>query len=100
MPMDYMNRESPEIKSLFSRLRILEQVLKEVTEKFRPSINDERYLTSEEVCQYLHISLRTLQTLRNTRQIPFTIVGERTILYPESGIRDTLMQNYREVRKL
>lgn len=99
MPMDYMNRESPEVKSLFSNLRTLEQVLKEVTEKFRPSINDERYLTSEEVCQYLHISLRTLQTLRDTRQIPFTIVGERTILYPESGIRDTLMQNYREVRK-
>ena len=54
-----------------------------------------RYLTGAEVCEYLHISPRTLQTLRDTRQIPFTVVSERNILYPESAIRETLTKNYR-----
>ena len=33
--------------------------------------------------------------LRNTRRIPFTVVGERTFLYPETGIREILQTNYR-----
>ncbi len=51
-----------------------------------------------EVCEYLHISPRTLQTLRDTRQIPFTVVSERNILYPESAIRETQTKNYRPTR--
>ena len=64
-------------------------------DNYRPSVLGERYLTGDEVCEYLHISSRTLQTLRGTRQIPYTVVGERTIIYPEAEIRETLCKNYR-----
>ena len=94
-----MDRENEELKKLFSHIRILEEFIKVASEKLRPSIKDERYLTSEQVCEYLHISIRTLQTLRDSRQIPFTMVGNRTILYPESGIREALMRNLRSIRK-
>ena len=95
MLMDYLSRESHEVKTALSQIECAERTMQAVAEHYQPSIRQERYLTGEEVCEYLHISVRTLQTLRDTRQIPFTVVGERTILYPEAGIRETLMQNYR-----
>ena len=64
-------------------------------DSYRPSVMGERYLTGEEVCGYLHISPRTLQTLRDTRQIPYTVISGRVFLYPETGIRETLCRNYR-----
>ena len=53
------------------------------------------WLDSTEVCQILQISPRTLQTLRDRRQIPFTVLGNRLLLYPESGIRAVLDRNLR-----
>lgn len=40
-----------------------------------------------------------LQNLRDTRQIPFTVIDGRNIIYPESGIRETLLNNMRHVEK-
>ena len=34
-------------------------------------------------------------TLRDRRQIPFTVLGNRLLLYPESGIRAVLDRNLR-----
>jgi excisionase family DNA binding protein len=42
-------------------------------------------LTSEEVCNILNISKRTLQNWRNSHIIRFVQYG-RKILYPEAGI--------------
>lgn len=64
-------------------------------DNYRHSVMHERYLTGDEVCEYLHISPRTLQTLRDMRQIPYTVISERLFLYPESGIRETLYKNYK-----
>lgn len=94
MPMDYLNQESDEVKAAFSQIDRAERTMRIAAEHYRPSIRQERYLTGEELCDYLHISVRTLQTLRDRRKIPFTVVGERTILYREAGIRDVLMKNY------
>ena len=95
MSWDYLNSESEEVKAAFSRIKEAERALQKAMDNYRPSVLGERYLTGNEVCDYLHISPRTLQTLRDTRQIPYTVVGERTIIYPEEGIRDTLCKNYR-----
>lgn len=100
MALDYLSPESDEVKEALSYIRETEQALKTTAENYRPTIREERYLSSAEVCQYLHVSLRTLQTLRDTRQIPFTLVGERIILYPENGIRETLLNNLRPVKEL
>lgn len=100
MALDYLSPESDEVKEALSYIRETEQALKTAVENYRPTIREERYLNSAEVCEYLHVSLRTLQTLRDTRQIPFTLIGERIILYPETGIRETLLNNLRPVKEL
>ena len=52
----------------------------------------------EEVCELLHISKRTLQTLRDEGSIPYTTIGGK-ILYPESVLYETLRKNYRNYRR-
>lgn len=102
MPLDYLNEASDEIQRLFARLDGVELTLRKASEERRPMIGEERYLTGEEryltgeeVCTRLHLSPRTLQTLRDRRQIPFTVLGNRLLLYPESGIRAVLDRNIR-----
>ena len=51
----------------------------------------------EDVCSLLHVSKRTLQTLRDEGAIPYTSIGGK-ILYPESALYDTLRKNYRNYR--
>lgn len=96
MAMDYLTKESDEVRQALSSLDRTALVLRQAAENYSPSIQSERYLTGEEVCEYLHISPRTLQTLRDTRQITYTTVSDRVFLYPEMGIREVLQQNRRE----
>ena len=95
MSMDYLTPESDEVKQAFVRLGQIERALCRAAENYVPPIREERDLTGRDVGDYLHISPRTLQTLRDTRQIPYTAVSDRVFLYPESGIRETLCKNYR-----
>ncbi|MBE5048856.1 MULTISPECIES: helix-turn-helix domain-containing protein [Alistipes] len=92
---DYLTMESEEVKSIFTAIDQARKTLQLAAANYRPLIGPEHYLTGTEVCEYLHISPRTLQTLRDTRQIPFVAISERNILYPESAIRETLTKNYR-----
>ena len=64
MAMDYLTKESEEVRQAFSSLDRTALVLRQAAENYSPSIQSKRYLTGEEVCEYLHISPRTLQTLR------------------------------------
>ena len=95
MSWDFLNSESEEVKKDFSQISETEKALRKAIDNYRPSVMKERYLTGEEVCAYLHISTRTLQNLWDSRQIPFTVIGGRNIIYPESGIRETLLKNLR-----
>ena len=89
---------TPEEKKRLARA-LKETALRKAIDNYRPSVMKERYLTGEEVCAYLHISPRTLQNLRDTQQIPFTVIGGRNIIYPESGIRETLLDNMRHIEE-
>lgn len=93
--MDYLTIESDEVREALALLARAERAIRKAVENHVPSIRGERYLSGEDVCWFLHISPRTLQTLRDTRQIPFTVVSDRVFLYPESGIREVLKRNYR-----
>ena len=95
MSWDYLNSEREDVKRAFSQISETEKALRKALDNYRPSVMKERYLTGEEVCAYLHISPRTLQTLRDTRQIPYTAVSDRVFLYPEAGIRKVLIRNLR-----
>lgn len=96
MAMDYLTKESEEVRQVFSSLDRIERALQAASANYTPSIENECYLIGEEVCEYLHISPRTLQTLRDTRQITYTTVSDRVFLYPETGIREVLERNRRE----
>lgn len=90
----YIGFESEEFKELEGQI---EQVLNDtqsVRDKYRPSLADKRYLSGEEVMEYLHISPRTLQNLRDNRIICYTTIGGK-ILYPENELEQVLHQNYR-----
>lgn len=95
MELDYLTMDSDEVKRAFALIGETERIVKTAAENYVPSIRKERYLTGNEVCDYLHVSPRTLQTLRDTRQIPYTAVSGRVFLYPESGIKEVLKRNYR-----
>ncbi|NDV67708.1 helix-turn-helix domain-containing protein [Dysgonomonas sp. 25] len=90
----YIGFESEEFKELE---RQIEQALNDtqsVRDKYRPSLADKRYLSGEEVMEYLHISPRTLQNLRDNRTICYTTIGGK-ILYPENELEQVLHQNFR-----
>ncbi|MDH6310084.1 hypothetical protein M2451_002974 [Dysgonomonas sp. PFB1-18] len=90
----FINYESDEFKELS---RQIEQALcdvQDVRDKYRPSLADKHYLTGEQVMEYLHISPRTLQSLRDKRMICYTTIGGK-ILYPENELEEVLHQNYR-----
>ena len=95
MTSDYLTMESEEVKAFFAFIDRAVETLRLADKNYRPTIGMENYLTGDEVCDLLHISSRTLQTLRDMRQISFTVISERNILYPEAGIREILMRNYR-----
>jgi hypothetical protein len=90
---DLLTKESVEFKELIGRIRTAHKSVMAVRERHKPTIADERYLTGEEVMEYLHISPRTLQNLRDNRLIPFTTIGGK-ILYPERDLQKVLMDNY------
>lgn len=97
--MDYLNSESEEVKRLFGLLGKIEKSVDVALNRHVPSIGSERYMSGNDVCNYLGISPRTLQTLRDTRRIPFTVISGRIILYPEAGIKEMLLENLREAEK-
>ncbi len=98
MESDYLTMESEEVRELLAMIDRAEETLQLADKNYRPPVGAENNLTGSEVCDLLHISHRSLQTLRDTRQIPFVAISERNILYPESAIRELLMQHYRPVQ--
>lgn len=93
MESDYLTAESADVKRVYADIDQIEETLRITIQKYKPSICEERYLSGEQVCTLLHITSRTLQTLRDTGQIAFTVVSDRTFLYPEKNIKDILENN-------
>ena len=60
---------------------------------YKPQMNGERYYTTEEVCQMLKITKRTLQQYRDDGVIPFVALPGK-MLYRESDLRAALEKNY------
>lgn len=98
MESDYLTMESEEVRELLVMIDRAEETLQLADKNYRPPVGAENNLTGSEVFDLLHISPRTLQMLRNRRQIPFVAISERNIFYPESAIRETLTKNYRPVQ--
>ena len=95
---EIITKDSEEFKELTGWIRRAGKAAEEATARIRPTIADEHYLTGDDVCERLHISKRTLQTLRDEGAIPYTTIGGK-ILYPESALYETLRKNYRNYRQ-
>ena len=94
---DILTWESDEIRELFDQLKKIEEEINLAKENYHPSIASDYYLTGEDVRRILHISVRTLQNLRDTRQIPYTVIGGK-YLYPEEELLKAMKKNYRNCR--
>jgi hypothetical protein len=90
----FIGFESEEFKKLTGQMKQARSDAQDVRDKHRPTLADKRYLSRDEVMEYLHISLRTLQPLRDKRIIGYTAIGDK-ILYPEEELHQVLYQNYR-----
>ena len=95
---EIITKDSEEFKELAGWMKKIGRSVEAATARIRPTIADEHYLQGEEVCELLHISKRTLQTLRDEGGIPYTTIGGK-ILYPESVLYETVRKNYRNYRR-
>lgn len=89
----FISYTSEEFRELSGQIEQALLHVEEIREKYRPTLADKRYLNAEEVMDYLHVSPRTLQTLRDKRIIGFTVIGGK-ILYPEEKLMQVLQDNY------
>lgn len=62
-------------------------------DKNKPNIDLEHLLDGQDIMQMLHVSPRTLQTLRSNDTIPYTRIG-RKIYYLREDIERILRDNY------
>ena len=95
---EIITKDSEEFKELTGWMKKIGKSVEAATARIRPAIADEHYLRGEDVCEMLHISKRTLQTLRDEGAISYTTIGGK-ILYPESALYETLRKNYRNYRQ-
>lgn len=91
---DVIRKDSEEFKQLLNRIESARAGVRTAAKNHRPILDGEYYLSGGEIMEYLHVSPRTLQTLRDTHTIGFTTVMGK-ILYPERELNRVLLENYR-----
>lgn len=91
--MDLLTNEAEEIISYKEMITRLRNRIEEILKNYRPIMNGEIYLSSEDLCKLLHISKRTLQQYRDDNILPYIQIGGK-IIYKESDILNILEQNY------
>lgn len=90
---DVITCETPEYRKLAATMQNTMRIADKLMKKVRPSLLNERYLTTEQVMEHFHISRRALQNYRDKGLIPYTSIGGN-ILYPEAKINQVLEKNY------
>ena len=93
MPEEIITRDSAAFKELYRDIVKAIRAVDILIDTHRPTIGNELYLTSEEICSIFSISKRSLQNYRDNRQIPYTTLGGK-ILYPQSSLYKLLEQHY------
>ena len=78
---------------MLDELSTLSDYIRTMRTHYKPQMNGERYYTTEEVCQMLKITKRTLQQYRDDGVIPCVALPGK-MLYRESDLRAALEKNY------
>ena len=90
--MELINKDTPQVKEFISSLDSMLDGIESIVKHYKPHLNEERFLSNNEVSKKLNVSLRTLQEWRDTGLIPFIQIKGK-IIYRQSDI-DKLLQKY------
>lgn len=84
---EIITKDSEEFKKLTGWIKKAGKSVEDATARIRPTVADEHYMTGDDVCAMLHISRRTLQTLRDEKLVPYTTIGGGTALPGKFPVR-------------
>lgn len=91
--MELITKDDPFMVKLTENSKRAIAILEALKKKHKPILNGETYLTDQEVSEKLKVSRRTLQDYRNSKKIPYIILGGK-VLYKESDIEKMLKNGY------
>ena len=91
--MDLLTNEAEEIIVYQKMIVQLRNRIEEILINYRPLMNGEIYLSTQDVCKLLHISKRTLQQYRDDKILPYIQIGGK-IIYKQSDLFAVLEKNY------
>lgn len=98
--MNYNRLEGNELQFVAERKeleiyfdKVVRQILRDEIPKLLEQLGKKEWLTKKELEELTGWSSRTIQHMRDTRQIPYSQHG-RKILYPRDGIMEFLKGNY------
>ena len=95
MTDDLITRTTEDFRDLRKRLTEALRLTERLIEERRPSIFNEINQPGQEVRSIFDISKRSLQTYRDERIIPYTMLGGK-FLYPQSAILEVLERHFRK----
>ncbi len=94
--MELLDRKSAEIAQFFTALDEMLNSVSQALKNRTKHLNGEKFLTNKDVCQMLHVSLRTLQDWRDNRIISFIQIKGK-ILYKESEVMKLIESNFYKI---
>ena len=95
MKQEILTLEQGQVADMLFSLKSSHRKINRFLQEYTPPLNGDRYLTDREVSEGLKVSRRTLQNLRNSRVLPFILLGGKA-LYREYDIQRLLETNYRK----
>ena len=95
MKQEILTLEQEQVADMLLSLKNSHRRINRFMQEYTPPLNGDRYLTDKEVAEALKVSRRTLQNLRNSRVLPFILLGGKA-LYREYDIQRLLETNYRK----
>lgn len=89
-------KRNERIKLFFARCKELKESLNHIRENWRPSLNNDTFLTDAEVADIFRVTRRTLHEYRDQGIIPYYAIGGKYI-YSEKDVEKVLRDNYRKI---
>lgn len=90
----FIDKTDPQIAEILERLKRVNKILQKTETLVQPTLNNERFLTDEELSKILRVSRRTLQEYRSAGTIPYYLVQGKA-LYKESEIEKILNDSHK-----
>jgi MerR family transcriptional regulator, repressor of the yfmOP operon len=94
--MEVITIDSIAFKQIIEKMDLLEARFENLAEASVNPLKD-KWLDIEEVCFLLKVSKRTLQSYRNDKLLPYSIIGKK-VYYRASDVEKFLLKNYRKVK--